>query len=149
MSRLIINYQASPESSGSSQQSICLCTAACTHRHKRVTSHMNESCHTEHIELPAKLLDYFLRSNESNINQYEWVITRVNESCHTWTSHVTYQLVMPHMNESGHTWTSHVTKEWVISHMNEPCHIRMSPVTYGWVMSYLNETCHMWTGHVA
>ena len=23
----------------------------------------------EHIELPAKLLDYFLRSNESNINQ--------------------------------------------------------------------------------
>ena len=24
----------------------------------------------EHIELPAKLLDYFLRSNESNINQY-------------------------------------------------------------------------------
>ena len=24
----------------------------------------------EHIELPAKLLDYFLRSNKSNINQY-------------------------------------------------------------------------------
>jgi len=23
----------------------------------------------EHIELPAKLLDYFLRSNKSNINQ--------------------------------------------------------------------------------
>ena len=26
----------------------------------------------EHIELPAKLLDYFLRSNKSNINQSEW-----------------------------------------------------------------------------
>jgi len=25
---------------------------------------------SEHIELPAKLLDYFLRSNKSNINQY-------------------------------------------------------------------------------
>jgi len=25
----------------------------------------------EHIELPAKLLDYFLRSNESNINQLQ------------------------------------------------------------------------------
>ena len=25
----------------------------------------------EHIELPAKLLDYFLRSNKSNINQGE------------------------------------------------------------------------------
>jgi len=24
----------------------------------------------EHVELPAKLLDYFLRSNKSNINQY-------------------------------------------------------------------------------
>ena len=27
---------------------------------------------TEHIEVPAKPLDYFLRSNESNINQYVW-----------------------------------------------------------------------------
>jgi len=26
--------------------------------------------HFEHIELPAKLLDYFLRSNTSNINPY-------------------------------------------------------------------------------
>jgi len=25
----------------------------------------------EHIELPAKLLDYFLRSNKSNINERE------------------------------------------------------------------------------
>ena len=29
----------------------------------------------EHIELPAKLLDYFLRSNKSNINQTKNVFT--------------------------------------------------------------------------
>ena len=28
----------------------------------------------EHIELPAKLLDYFLRSNKSNINQYHYFV---------------------------------------------------------------------------
>ena len=27
----------------------------------------------EHIELPAKLLDYFLRSNKININQYIYI----------------------------------------------------------------------------
>jgi len=31
----------------------------------------------EHIELPAKLLDYFLRSNNSNINQCACVCVRV------------------------------------------------------------------------
>jgi len=30
---------------------------------------MNLKKRFEHIELPAKLLDYFLRSNKSNINQ--------------------------------------------------------------------------------
>jgi hypothetical protein len=29
----------------------------------------NQKKRFEHIELPAKLLDYFLRSNKSNINQ--------------------------------------------------------------------------------
>ena len=28
----------------------------------------------EHIEFPAKLLDYFLRSNKSNINQYMFFV---------------------------------------------------------------------------
>jgi hypothetical protein len=33
----------------------------------------------EHIELPAKLLDYFLRSNKSNINQlYIYIYTYVD-----------------------------------------------------------------------
>ena len=30
----------------------------------------------EHIELPAKLLDYFQRSNKSNINQSDWLGNR-------------------------------------------------------------------------
>jgi len=108
---------------------------------------------------------------------YEWVIyvtclccTRVicmshmNESCHIWMSHVTYEWVMSHMNESCHIWMSHVTYEWVMSHMNAACHIWMSQqhlkviyvtcvcctrvmmhVTYEWVM---NASCHTWMRHV-
>ena len=36
----------------------------------------------EHIELPAKLLDYFLRSDKSNINQFggEFVHARAHPS---------------------------------------------------------------------
>jgi len=34
----------------------------------------------EHIELPTKLLDYFLRSNKSNINQYG--CTNIGRSLH-------------------------------------------------------------------
>jgi len=34
------------------------------------------------------------------------------------------------MNESCHMWMRHVTYEWVMSHMNELCHIWMSHVTY-------------------
>ena len=33
---------------------------------------MNLKKRFEHLELPAKLLDYFLRSNKSNINQGSW-----------------------------------------------------------------------------
>ena len=69
----------------------------------------------------------------------------MNESCHIWTSHVTYEWVMSHMNKSCHIWTSHVTYEWVMSHMNESCHIWMSHVTYEWVMSHMNKSCHIWT----
>jgi len=43
----------------------------------------------------------------------------MNESCHIWMSHVTYEWVMLHMNESCHIWMSHVTYEWVMSNMNE------------------------------
>ena len=85
----------------------------------------------------------------------------MNESCHIWMSHVTYEQVMSQTNESCHSWmshlvtkkpyphqTSHVTYESVMSHMNESCHIWMSRVTYEWVVSRINESCHACTGHV-
>jgi len=35
---------------------------------------IHESQEKIHIELPAKLLDYFLRSNKSNINQWSTLL---------------------------------------------------------------------------
>ena len=58
----------------------------------------------------------------------------MNESCHIWMSHVTYEWVMSHMNESCHIWMSHVTYEWVMSHMNESLHMNES-------CQYTNENC--------
>jgi len=54
------------------------------------------------------------------------------------------------MNESCHIWMSHVTYEWVMWYMNESCHIWMShvTVTYEWVMSHMNESCYIWMRHV-
>jgi len=78
------------------------------------------------------------------------------------TSHGTYESwhiwVMAHMNDSWHTWMSHVTHEWVISmnmqaSMNESCHAykwvtyvtvmaQTSHGTYEWIMAHMNESCH-------
>jgi len=38
------------------------------HTKKKTDIHESEAKRFEHIELPAKLLDYFLRSNKSKIN---------------------------------------------------------------------------------
>ena len=49
-----------------------LCYRPCTHRKKNVRKHRYSRIKRkrfEHIELPAKLLDYFLRSSKSNIIQ--------------------------------------------------------------------------------
>jgi len=50
-----------------------------------------------------------------------------NELCHqshVWKSRVTDRFceVLSRMNESCHTWMSHVTYEWVMAHMKELCH---------------------------
>jgi len=77
---------------------------------------------------------------------YEWVTSRMNESCHTWMSHATHEWVMPHMNESCHTWMSLVT------------HGTYASVTHEWVMSRMiswaqqehavvPESRRMWIGH--
>ena len=64
----------------------------------------------------------------------------MHHSCHTWSSHATYERVMAHTpgpmtsayrqsasacvnehqyNRSSHVWMSHVVHEWVMSRMNE------------------------------
>jgi len=64
-----------------------------------------------------------------------WVMSRMNESCLTWMSHVSHEWVMSHMNESSLTWMSHVSHEWVMSHRND--------ATYEWVASTLNEYAYI------
>ena len=85
----------------------------------------------------------------------------MNESRHTWMSHVTYECAMSHMNESClidflypsnhhslsrppeplsavsvyHTWQS------AMSHVNKSCRILMRHVTYDCITSYMNESC--------
>jgi len=64
--------------------------------------------------------------------------------------------VMSHMNESCHIWMSHVTYEWVMSHMNESCdtgnmatlEIRIICVRVGFslsilVLKHLSDTRNM------
>jgi len=64
-------------------------------------------------------------------NEYEWVMSDMNESCHMWLHHVT------HMNESCHTYKWDMSRmNEDISPMNKSCH------TYEWVMSNVNESCH-------
>ena len=48
---------------------VCVCVLGC----------VRDMC-VEHMELPAKLLDYFLRSNKSNINQFLRACVRVRAS---------------------------------------------------------------------
>ena len=76
----------------------------------------------------------------------EWVMSQLNESCHTWQS--PHEWIMSLLNESCHTWMSHVTHAWVMSHMNESCHTWMSHVTHEWVMSHMDEPCHTRMRHV-
>jgi len=76
----------------------------------------------------------------------------MNESCHIWMGHVTYEWVMSHMKESCHLWMSHVTYEWGTSHMNKARFMQLSAVCYKWMDiedadtwchgTLMNESCH-------
>ena len=79
---------------------------------------------------------------------YELFMPHMNEPCHVWMSHVTYKRVMSHTNESRHILMSHVTHEWVMSHTNESRLIQMSHVIYKWVTSCMNESCQIWMSHI-
>jgi len=73
----------------------------------------------------------------------------MNESCHIWMIHVTYEWVMSRMNQSCHVWMSHVTYEWA-THFT----IRPSDETYSSKKKSLvkyeavAESFHMWMSHV-
>jgi len=68
-------------------------------------------------------------------------MSRMNEACHIWMRHVTYEWGMLHMNEACYIWMRHVTYEWGMLHMNEACYIWMRHVTYEWGMLHMNEAC--------
>ena len=103
-----------------------------------------------------------------------WVMSHMNESCHIWRSHVTYeegqkpmQYPMPYTPDLSYIDPPRI---WVMSHINESWHIRRSHVTYEerhtlmqyprphtpdlsridppriWVMSRMNDLCQIWTG---
>jgi len=58
-------------------------------------------------------------------------ITRVNESCHVWTSYHVW------MGNVVCVWLSHVMGEWVIIYVDETCH------TFEWAMSRV-KVSHLW-----
>jgi len=71
---------------------------------------------------------------------YEWVMSHMHKSCHTCINRVSCECVVSHMNESCPIWLSHATQEWVTSYMYEGRHIRMSHVVYEWIVPHISES---------
>jgi len=81
-------------------------------------------------------------------------MSHIKKSCHTCKHHVTrgqviatYEWVMSHMNASCHTWSSHRRYDWVVSHMNETCLIWTHHLSYEWVVSHMRDMMHEWHMH--
>ena len=72
----------------------------------------------------------------------------MNESCHVWMNHVTYECSMSHHNDSCHIWMIHVTYEWVLSRVSESCSIWMCHITYECGVSCMNDSCYVCMIHV-
>jgi len=121
------------------------------HTYEWVMSHItriNESRHmTSHVThtnefCPVQCLCPLIKDLSINACTYEWVMSRMNESCHVWMSRVTYAWVMSRMNESCHTY------EWVMSRINESWMSHATcirHVTYGSAMSHkwMNLVTHV------
>jgi len=110
------------------------------------TSCVGQKSHTRHKRSLAGMQmyvwehNYFFLCTVGSLFFWErrWRVTWcMNESCHTWMSHVTLPwYVMSHVNVSCHMWMGQVTRKWGMSHVNETCDrwicevIRMSHVTH-------------------
>jgi len=117
-------------------------------RYMYTSKHRELKSTFDHIELRAKLLDYYLRSNRSNINQYITymptaaaevdVVVTVVAGCFRTCSHIICKCVVTvvshvNWNEAFYTWMSHGAYEQVVSHWNESCHLYdTSHVTREW-----------------
>jgi len=80
-------------------------------------------------------------------------MSQMNESCHMWMKHVTYENKKIHerrtMDPSEYQLVWQVNQsyrmcEWVMAHINKSCHMFVGHVTHEWVMSHMNEECHVW-----
>jgi len=91
-----------------------------------------------------------LHTNESRSMQRSRVITYMNEPCHTWTSHVTYEWAMSYMTIYDMARVTYTNESRYIQrsvrYTNESRYIQRSCVTYECAMSYMNESCRIWTG---
>jgi len=105
---------------------------------------LSESCHMWMRHVTYEHVMSREASDPRLLVSYKWVMSHMNESCHTHRDHQRREKkVISHINKSFHKWMSHITCEWVISHINESCHIWKSHVTCQWVMSHTNESCHI------
>jgi len=87
----------------------------------------------DEIHTRNQVLRYFLVDTVAMHVRYEWVIgTRM--------SHVTHGWVMPRVNESCHAWMSHVSYEYT----NEWCNMWMIHGATKGVISYVTESCQIW-----
>jgi len=94
-------------------------------------THINKTCHATHA--------FAFKGARMSHATHECVMSNIQESCHTWMSHVKYTGVMPHMNESYQIYRSHATHEWVMSNIQESCHTWMR-----WTMRLIPDvTSHM------
>jgi len=110
----------------------------------------------EHIELPAKLLDYFLRSNKSNINQTHTLSQSVYESVPCDMTQSLMCMTQTHTHEScmiSHVWVmcescvSHVQTHTLSQSVYESVTCDMTQSLLCVTQTHTHESCmmsHVW-----
>jgi len=104
-----------------------------THQKKNVRKKListNLKKRFEHIDLQAKLLDYFLRSNESNINQSQWLYG--SEGCYIWSKSLFLSLILAvGLNtSSGTSVYGNATHYHTLQHTTAYCNTLPHTATY-------------------